>query len=213
MKKSAAIVTVVITGILLVLLCCSAGAPTTTRALHPDTPIYADTDYSSAKVFSIPQNAEVTRLGDIVVKSAVSWQKVDYNGYIGYVNNACLYEHLGEMSYSFKTVKTRSKKMGEEINLYEANSTDSRVLYSLKDGIRLNSKITEIDYGKFYEVQYEGEKCFVEISYTTTGLSYNEVTAIIVICVTLVAAVLAFFVIGYIKKASVRVRPKKDEAE
>jgi len=137
---------------------------------------------------------------DIAIDNVV-WAKVQYGSYVGYVVQADLYEEKNPLSFSISTIKATSRIMGEEIKLYSANSTSSAVIAKVKDGTKLNLVTSEIDYGDFYEISYNNQRVFIEKKYATTGLTYNQKTALIIGAVTLVSIVLMFFIINYIYKS------------
>lgn len=207
-KKSAILISM-----LAVLFLCFAFTPpaVSTRVIHDNTPIYASPDYSSAQIFKLPQNAEVERIGGTESRESIVWQKVRYGIYEGYADNSCLYEYLGEMSYTLKTVKAKGTKMGGEINLYSVNSKAAPAALTVRDGAKLQAILTEVDYGAFYQVRYRDGIYFVEKASTTTGLTYNETTALIVSGAALVLAVVIFFIIRFIKKSSIQKSPKNNQ--
>jgi hypothetical protein len=191
--------TVFILVIALIFLLSSGSA--SIRCLHPQTPIFEEADFSSAVIFRIPQNAQVILVEDDIAIDNVVWAKVQYGSYVGYVVQANLYEEKNPLSFSISTIKATSRIMGEEIKLYSANSTSSAVIAKVKDGTKLNLVTSEIDYGDFYEISYNNQRVFIEKKYATTGLTYNQKTALIIGAVTLVSIVLMFFIINYIYKS------------
>lgn len=166
---------------LLLTVAVSLASADSTRAIHRNTPIYANADFDSEIIFYIPQNADVVLEDEVVNVGAVRWQKVNYAGYVGYVDSANLYTFKGEVKYSVTPVKATSTKMGENINLYMANSTESTVVHQVKDGEKLLLIDNGVDYGDFFRVEYNGETLFVRKGNVTNKLTYNQLTAVIVL--------------------------------
>ncbi len=156
------------------------------RALHPETPIFEEASFSSAVLFHIPQNAYVIELNDAFTQDNTSWQQVQYGSYVGFVDASALYQIDDEVfSVSFSRIKATSRKMGEEIKLYAANSVDSSVVDKVKDGTRLQLVESAVDYGDFLEIVYNGQRAFIPKEHATASLTYNEKTALIIGAATL----------------------------
>lgn len=193
MKKAATILLIII----IFLFCMNAAS---VRALHPDTPIFEEASFSSAVLFRIPQNAYVIELDEPFIQDNTTWQQVQYGSYVGFVDVSSLYQLDDEVfSVRFSRVKATSQKMGEEISLYAANSVNSAVLGKVKDGTRLQVVESEIDYGDFFEIVYNGQRAFILKDYATTSLTYNEKTALIIgaatVAVLTAMILLTFFII------------------
>ncbi|MFW5780925.1 MAG: SH3 domain-containing protein [Bacillota bacterium] len=193
MKKAAIILFIITISILLT-------GSVSVRCLHPQTPIFDEPDFSSTIIFYIPQNAEIKVIEKDLVIDNTQWTKIRYGSYIGYVDSSGLYEENNRLSYTISQIKATSKTMGEDIRLYSANSTQSQVVASVKDGAKLNLVNSNIDYGDFYEINYDNQRVFIEKEYATTGLTYNQKTALIVGAVTLVTILLLILIINYIQK-------------
>ncbi len=205
MKKAAVIVLIII----VFLFCMNAAS---TRALHPGTPIFEEASFSSAVLFHIPQNASVITLEEPFTKDNTVWQKVQYGSYAGYADASSLYE-LDDTVFSIKLsrIKATSTKMGEKITLYSANSADSAVTATIKDGTRLQLVESAVEYGDFYEVIYNQQRAFIHKNNATASLTYNEKTALIIGAATLaVLSAMIFLSVFVIKARKKRLSPPEE---
>lgn len=173
----------------------------TTKAIHPDTPIYAQADFDSDILFKIPRNAQVIVLEQPTTINNIDWIKVQYGSYYGYVNNADLYQTEEEVTYSLSYIKATSTKMGQPIIIYSANSIQSQVVDTVKDGAKLIKINSDVDYGNFYEIRYNDKRAFIEKSHATTSLTYNQKTALIIGSAALAVIISMFVLIKFIKKS------------
>lgn len=189
---------------MIIILLCGAQ---NTRAIHPDTPIYEEATFSSPILFLIPQNAQVLLVEEEIIKDNVHWVKLQYGSFTGYTDKAFLYQSENAITYSLSHMKATSKKMGESINIYETNSTESRIITTVKDGTKLIRVDSTIDYGNFYEIRYNHQRAFVAKQNATTSLTYNQTIALIVGIITIVTALLMLILIKFIKTH--RKQPKK----
>lgn len=200
MKKVSFIIVIVA----ILVLCCSASS---TRALHTQTPIFEESDYTAAVIFLIPQNASVLKLEEPFTLDNIIWQKVQYGSYIGFVPKGYLYESAEVARYTVEHKKATSQRMGEDISIYSANSTASALVATIKDGTKLTHIVSDIDYGDFYEISYENERAFIQKQNATSGLTYNQKTAFIIGGATLFVIGAMFLLISYIKRTK---RPKSE---
>lgn len=205
MKKAAAILLIII----IFLFCMNAASA---RALHPETPIFEEASFSSAVLFRIPQNAYVIEIAEPFAQDNTTWQQVQYGSYVGFVDASSLYQIDDEVfSVRFSRTKATSRKMGEEINLYAANSVDSAVVGKVKDGTRLQVVESAVDYGDFFEIVYDNQRAFIRKDYATTSLTYNEKTALIIGAVTLaVLTAMIFLTLFIIKTRKKRLSPPEE---
>lgn len=193
---------------MLVILClamlCAAAPVTSTRVLHRDTPLFAEARYGSEILHYLPQNEEIEKIGDIVVADNIEWQKIRFGGTEGWINSDNLYEYVGKWNVTAENVKAKSKSTGEKINLYAINVVTSSPVLTVKDGTKLRRIDNGIDYGDFYLVYFDDAPYYVEKSYTTTGLSTNELIAIIVVSCAVALGIAAFFIVYAIKRAPLK---------
>ncbi len=188
---------------IVILLLCGAQ---TTRAIHPDTPLYEEADFSSAIITFVPQNAQVVLLDDEVTKDNVTWVKVQYGSFIGFTKKADLYSSENAITYSLSHIKATSKKMGQTINIYESNSTQSNIITTVKDGTKLIRVDSSIDYSDFYEISYNQQRAFILKQNATASLTYNQIIAVIIGSVTVVAIILMIVLINIIKNHKKRIK-------
>lgn len=197
MKKTAFVFIIII----IITMCCGAAS---TKAIHPDTPIFEDSDFDSSIVFYIPQNASVIIIEDEFTIDNTSWQKVQYGSYIGYVDASMLYQTENQTNLSVEQIKATSDKMGEKIKIYEANSAESDVITKVNDGTKLKKVINDIDYGNFYEISYNDKRAFIKKDNTTTGLTYNQKIALIIGASTISVLAFMFFIIRSTRKKRIK---------
>ncbi|MDD4316871.1 MAG: hypothetical protein PHC84_06920 [Clostridia bacterium] len=186
--------------ILIFLFCMNA---VSVRALHPDTPLFEEASFDSAVIFRIPQNAYVIPIEEPFTQDNTTWQKVQYGSYVGYADRLYLYEFDEDKSFSLRIsrIKATSTKMGEDINIYSANSLGSAVVDSVKDGTRLQRVESTVDYGDFVEILYGGQRAFIQNVNATASLTYNEKTALIVGAAAVAVLTAMVFLINFILKS------------
>lgn len=196
MKKTAILIllTVVLASVLL-----GASSPLNEyvyKTVLPDTPLYEKTDFSSKVLISVPHNAEVEIVGEAFFVGDVEWQKVKYTLYTGYMPASAVYRSLKNDVYDVIIAKAASVKMGDKIALYLTHDKETAPAVYLFDGEQIRIIDNGIDYGDFYMAEYDGAYYFVLKDNVTTGLSYNQLLALIISCsfvgVIIIAAVIIF---------------------
>lgn len=195
MKKTRIVFLIIIIG----LSCCSFTY--STRILHKDTPIFEEADCNSEIIFLLPQKAVVEKIETPLVIEDITWQKIKYGSYTGYVDSAYLYQSINSSDYEIKSIKACSTKIGEEINIYASNSTDSEIVAKIKDGAKLQEVISDVDYGNFIEINYNNSRAFVEKEFVTYGLSYNQKSALIIGVSSTLILIIVVLLIVYLKKS------------
>ena len=188
---------VILTIVLASIILCAAGFDDSFefKAVLPDTPIYANTDISSDIVGYIPQNAKVNIQGDPITIGNVTWQRIKYTSLEGYVVSTALYKSYTNDDYNVMIAKVKSSGMGKDVPLYLTHSETVGADRYVHDGEKISVIDDNIDYGDFSLVEYDGEKYFILTANVTTGLSYNQVIAVIIIaCVAGVVIIVSIII-------------------
>ncbi len=190
MKKHSIIVCLII---VILAVCTSASTISSDnyvfKTIHPSTALYTTPSLSSEVLIDIPKNAELIVKGEPFYQGEILWQEVEYSPFSGYVLYNNIYQSKTNEIYSIKIVKAVSKAMGQKISLYAAHDISSEKI-EVNDGKKLNMIVTEVNYGNFEKVEYQSNTYFVLKENITTGLSYNQLIAVII------AAAFAVFVIA-----------------
>ena len=166
------------------------------KTVLPDTPLYADSDFSSEELIAVPHNAEVEIIGEAFFVGDVEWQEVKYTLYTGFMPVTALYKSIKNDVYDVIIAKAASVKMGDKIALYLTHELKTTPAAYLFDGEQIRIIDNGIDYGDFYMAEYDGAYYFVLKENVTTGLSYNQLLALIISCcfvgVIIIAVVIVF---------------------
>lgn len=151
------------------------------KAVLPNTPIYASADTSSSVVGTIPQNAIVKTVGDPITVDGITWQRISYTLLIGYVTSTALYKSYAIDDYNVLIAKVKASGMGKDVPIYSYFSESVGVDRYVHDGEKISVIDDGIEYGKFSLIEYDGERYFILSDNVTTGLSYNQLIAVIII--------------------------------
>lgn len=178
----------------------SLGAGYTHKVMLPDTGLYENYDFSSRILAVMPQNAVVTIRGESFTDSGYEWQKITYNNITGYVLASDLFQSKTIQDYSVTKAKARSSKMGLDIPLYGSNDASAEAILDIHDGAGINVMVSEVDYGEFYMVEYEGTEYFALKKNISFSLSYNESLALIIGGSALFAAAVAAVAVSAVKR-------------
>ncbi|NCA92639.1 hypothetical protein EOM82_05230 [bacterium] len=206
MKKHSIIICLII---VILAVCTSASTPTSSnylfKTIHPNTSLYFDASLLSEVLIDIPQNAEVTVVGEPFYQGEILWQKVEYAPFSGYVLYNSIYKSIENEPYNVRIVKAVSKSMGQKISLYVAHDASSEKI-EVNDGTKLNLIITEVNYGDFQKVEYQSNTYYVLKDNITTGLSYNQLIAVILASALVVLLIATSLIIIMIRKRKLSIK-------
>ena len=195
--------------------CCvltSAFAPVTAAKLILDTPLYSDASFDSELVSEkIQQNETVTLIGDSIYDvNGNRWQKISIFDKEGYVLYNYIYFTKETIDYDVTISKVTATEMGERINVYRSYDENSEIIGTLTDGQKVDVLVDysiSFDYGEFTRIIYEDEVGFVKTVNITTGITYDQKLAIILLSSILGALIVTAIVILVIRKGKMH---KKD---
>ncbi len=165
------------------------------KTVLPDTPLYENTDFSSETLISVPHNAEVEVIGEPFFVGDVEWQQVRYTVYTGYMPSGAIFKSIKNDVYDVIIAKASSTKMGDKIPFYYTHNINTEPAGYLYDGEQLRIIDDGIDYGEFYMTEYDGNYYFVLKDNVTTGLSYNQLLALIISCSFAGAIIIAVVIV------------------
>jgi len=160
------------------------------KAAWPNTHFYETASLESDVIAIIPQNAPVVKIDDAFLVDDDNWQKIEYNSQVGYVLASDIFCSKELKELTFNHARAKSTHLGDKINMYLSNSTDSEIVLTINDGEKMDILIEDVDYGEFYKVDYKGNKYFVDKDNVTTSLSSNQALALIIIGVTVLLSVI-----------------------
>lgn len=201
MKKGALAVLLAVIVFTSALMC--AAAPVNSyayKAILPDTPLYASADLAAEILIRLPQNAVVEPAGDPFVSGDTEWVRVKYTSFDGFVVNASLYKSLKNDNFEVIIAKAAAKEMGEEIPLFDTHSSDAAAVRTVHDGEQLRIVTDGVDYGEFVCVEYDGGYYFAYSFNVTTGLSYNQLLAVIISACFVGALIIAAVIVVVLRK-------------
>ncbi len=181
MKKI--LIAVCICSACLLALFAGASAPANNAAawiLLPDTPIYVEASLDAVVLHLCAQNENVVVVGESFVGAdGRTWQKVSYiNSVEGYVTYDSLYFTGNASMENIKMVKVSPTQMGKKVGLYKIVTEDP--VLELSDGENVALLKTNVDYGDYSIVEYNGEQYFVKTSELTDSLTYDQKIAVII---------------------------------
>lgn len=191
--------------LLCVILC--AAAPVNTqvyKVILPATPMYEESQLNAKVMILLPQNATVTLVGESFMYGDIEWQKISYTTYTGFVTARALYRSTKNENYNVEIAKAVSGKMGEDINLYATHSFSGEVVCTVNDGEQLRIICDGVDYGEFLFVEYNGDYYFAPAVNVTTGLSYNQLLAVIIASCSVGALIIVAVTVVVIRKKRIR---------
>lgn len=117
------------------------------------------------------------------------WYEVEYEGkrYFAVQNDITKDD---EKIQAISTMIVKSKKIGENVKMYQLADTNSDVITTIKDGETVEILSTN---GDFYKVKYKDKIGFIHSdNLIKNGLTNNQIVAIVISCVTLVVALIIF---------------------
>ena len=200
MKKHSIIICLII---VILAVCTSASTPDSDnylfKTIHPNTSVYAEASLQSEVLIAIPQNAEVSVIGEPFYQGEILWQEVEYLPFKGYILYNSIYASRENERYNVKIVKAVSKAMGQKIPLFITHDIASDKI-EINDGTKIVLIITEVDYGDFEKVEYQGNTYYVFKDNITSGLGYNQLIAVIISATLVVLVVATTLIIIMIRK-------------
>ncbi len=170
----------------------AASAPAGMRAwiLLPDTKVYGEPSTESETLIVLKQNESVALIGETTEVGGVVWQKICYNDAVeGFVPYNLLYFTGSSYTKKVRFAQISPKKMGEEVPLRKTVTGDD-VLF-LHDGQSVLKVETDIDYGAYSQVEYQGEIYFVQTEFLTEKATLNQKVSIVFIVIAIVIVIAA----------------------
>lgn len=191
-----------------VVFCCiitSAFTPITTAKLILDTPLYSDASFDSELVSEkIQQNETITLVGDSIYDvSGNRWQKICIYDKEGYVLYNYIYFTKETIDYDVTIAKVTATEMGEKVNVYRSHYENSEIIGTLTDGQKVDVLVEHslsFDYGEFTRIIYEDEVGFIKTVNITTGITYDQKLAIILLSSVVGALIVTAIIILVIRK-------------
>ncbi len=188
--------------------CCviiSAFAPVNTAKLILDTPLYSDASFDSEVVSEkIQQNETITIIGDSIYDvSGNRWQKISIYDKEGYVLYNYIYFTKETVDYDVTIAQVTATEMGEKINVYRSHDENSEIIGTLTDGQKVDVLVDyslSFDYGEFTRIIYEDEIGFIKTVNITTGITYDQKLAIILLSSIIGALIVTAVIILVIRK-------------
>ena len=184
MGRNRAKTILILASVLLVVTLLCAATQGTTEVVYKtvmECPLYREADFASETVIAIPQNAVVEPIGDPFDQDGFSWRKIRYSGAEGYVLATDIFVSSKNDNYTFIVGKGKSRTMGEPIGLYSIHTENAEPVRYMYDGESVRIVDDGISYGKYLRVEYDGTYYYALADQVTTGLSYNQTLAIIII--------------------------------
>ena len=93
--------------------------------------------------------------------------------------------------------------MGENINVYRSHDENSEIIGTLTDGQKVDVLVDyslSLDYGEFTRIIYEDEIGFIKTVNITTGITYDQKLAIILLSSIIGALIVTAVIILVIRK-------------
>ena len=205
-EKTAVSVIVVLTICLVFLLC--AAAPAGTRYTYKAVlgfSLYESADLTSTVLVSVPQNAQVEPLGDPVTVDGKVWQRVVYSGLTGYTYSDNIYLSNKNDNFVFVVGKAKSAFMGQPIALYTVHDENAEPVRYMNDGENLRIVSDNVSYGSFSRIEYDGSYYFVRTENVTTGLSFNQTLAVIILGSVVGATCIVVLIVVLTKRRKKRI--------
>lgn len=202
-SKKTIIPFLIIVCFLCILLCAAAKADKTKILI--ETPLYASPDFDGdVSLEKLLRNETVEIIGEKINVNGTDWYQIRYTTYEGYVPAGYVFFTVGTDDYKVVVEKISASSMSEIINVYSYYDETSDVVGTLVDGEKVNVVLDQEDYGEFSKVVYNNGYYFVKKVNITTGLTYNQQIALIIVSV-----MIGLLVVGGVFGATVYRKKKK----
>ena len=153
-----------------------------------ETPLYASPNFNGEiSLEKLLQNESVEIIGEEIRDAAGNgWYRIRYNSYAGYVPSGYVFFTPGNDDYNVIVSKVTATQMSEEICIYAYYDESSEVVGKLSDGEKVDIVLDQYDYGAFSKIVYNNGYYFIKTKNVTTGLTYNQKIALIIVAILIV---------------------------